>query len=299
MTFINLFISIIYMTNSDYVICIPSYKRALLCKEKTISTLHKHKIDPKKIFVYVANKEEYDLYNKILDKNDYNKIIIGKKGLVPQRQFIMEQWPARKHIVFFDDDVQSIDLSLSSKFKQHCLDYFFREAFKECVKNNAFIWGVYAVFNPFFRKTKSEMSIELKYIVGAFYGIINRPNLKSIQLTITKKNGQKEDVERTLKYFINDGIVLRFNKIGFTTKYYGKEGGLGQFEERLKPMKEACQKLENKYSEYGHIKVRGNGMTEFVLKKIKTNKTNKLKINIKQKNKTIKNKHKMTQNDTK
>jgi hypothetical protein len=96
--------------------------------------------------------------------------------------------------------------------------------------------------------------------------------------------------------------VLRFNKIGFTTKYYGKEGGLGQFEERLKPMKEACQKLENKYSEYGHIKVRGNGMTEFVLKKINTNKTNKLKINNKQKNKTIKNKtikNKTIKNDTK
>ena len=278
------------MTNSDYVICIPSYKRAVLCKEKTIATLHKHKIDPKKIFVYVANKEDYDLYIEKLDKNDYNKIIIGKKGLVPQRQFIMEQWPAGKHIVFFDDDVQSIDLSLSSKFKQHSLDYFFREAFKECVKNNAFIWGVYAVFNPFFRKTKTEMSTELKYIVGALYGIINRPNLKSIQLTITKKNGQKEDVERTLKYFINDGIVLRFNKIGFTTKYYGKEGGLGQFEERLKPMKEACKKLENKYSDYGHIKVRGNGMTEFVLKKINKNKTNKLRINNKRINKTIKNK---------
>ena len=278
------------MTNSDYVICIPSYKRAVLCKEKTIATLHKHKIDPKKIFVYVANKEDYDLYHEKLDKNYYNKIIIGKKGLVPQRQFIMEQWPAGKHIFFFDDDVQSIDLSLSSKFKQHSLDYFIREAFKECVKNNAFIWGVYAVFNPFFRKTKTEMSTELKYIVGALYGIINRPNLKSIQLTITKKNGQKEDVERTLKYFINDGIVLRFNKIGFTTKYYGKEGGLGQFEERLKPMKEACKKLENKYSDYGHIKVRSNGMTEFVLKKINKNKTNKLKINNKQIHKTKKNK---------
>lgn len=287
------------MTNSDYVICIPSYKRATLCNEKTLATLHKHKIDPKKIFVYVANKEDYDLYNEILDKNDYNKLVIGKKGLVPQRQFIMEQWPTDKHIVFFDDDVQSIDLSLSPRFKQHSLDYFIKEAFKECLKNNAFIWGVYAVFNPFFRKTKTEMSTELKYIVGAFYGIINRPNLKSIQLTITKKNGQKEDVERTLKYFINDGIVLRFNKIGFTTKYYGKEGGLGQFEERLKPMKEACQKLENKYLDYGHTKVRGNGMAEFVLKKIHSlneikiinkNKTNKSKINKKQTNKTRKNK---------
>lgn len=263
------------MTKSDYVICIPSYKRATFCKEKTLATLHKNKIDPEKIYVYVANKEEYDLYVQTLDPKQYNKIVIGIKGLVPQRQFISEQWPSGKHIVFFDDDIESIDLSLSPKFKSHNLDYFIKEAFNECVKNNSFIWGVYAVFNPFFRKGRKEMTTELNYIVGAFYGIINRPNLKSIELTITKKNGQKEDVERTLKYFINDGIVLRFNKIGFTTKYYGKEGGLGRFEDRIKPMKEACIKLEKKYSDYGHIKMRDNGMAEFVLKKIKSTKDDK------------------------
>lgn len=264
------------MTNKDYIICIPSYKRAEVCKDKTLSTLQKNNINPKKIYVYVANKEDYDLYKEILDDKTYNKLIIGKKGLVPQRQFIMEQWPQNKNIVFFDDDVQSIDLSLSPRFRGHNLDYFIREAFDECRKNESFIWGVYAVFNPFFRKTKSEMSTDLKYIVGAFYGIINRPHLKSIQLTITKENGQKEDVERTLKYFINDGIVIRFNKIGFTTKYYGKEGGLGRFEDRLKPMMEACKKLEAKYSEYGHTKVRGNGMSEFVLKKIPSTKHTKI-----------------------
>jgi hypothetical protein len=252
----------------NYVICIPSYKRASFCNEKTLTTLHKHKINFNKIYVYVANKEDYDIYKKTLDPKLYNKLIIGKLGLVPQRQFIMEQWSQGKHIVFLDDDVESIDLSLSPQFKSHNLDYFIKYAFNKCVKNNAYIWGVYAVFNPFFRKTKSEISTDLKYIVGAFYGIINRPRLKPIQLTITKTNGQKEDVERTIKYFINDGIVIRFNKIGFTTKYYGKEGGLGRFEERLKPMSEACKKIEKKYSEYGHIKVRSNGMTEFVLKKI-------------------------------
>lgn len=256
------------MTKDDYVVCIPSYKRAQFCNEKTLSTLNQHKINPKKVYVYVANKEDYDIYKNILDKSKYNQLIIGKKGLVPQRQFIMEQWPNNKHIVFLDDDVESIDLTLSPKFKSHSLDYFIKEAFKECVTNKSYIWGVYAVFNPFFRKPRPEISSQLNYIVGAFYGIINRPQLKSIQLTITKENGQKEDVERTLKYFINDGIVLRFNKIGFTTKYYGKEGGLGKFEERLKPMKVACDKLEDKYSEYGHTKIRGNGMAEFVLKKI-------------------------------
>ena len=253
---------------SDYVICIPSYKRANFCNEKTLATLHKHKIDHNKIYVYVANKEDYDIYKETLDPSLYKKLVIGKKGLVHQRQFIMDQWPQGKNIVFFDDDVESIDLSLSPRFKGHNLDYFIKEAFDECVKNHSYIWGVYAVFNPFFRKTKSEMSTELKYIVGAFYGIINRPKLKSIQLTITKENGQKEDVERTIKYFIEDGIVLRFNKIGFTTKYYGKEGGLGKFEERLKRMRDACKRLEDKYSEYGHTKVRGNGMAEFVLKRI-------------------------------
>ena len=245
---------------TDYIICIPSYKRAQVCNERTLKTLHENKIDPKRIYVYVADKEDYKLYEEALDKKNYNKLVIGKKGLVPQRQFIMNQWPNGKHIVFFDDDIEKIDLSLSPEFKKHNLDYFIKYAFTECVKHKSYIWGVYAVLN---------------YIVGAFYGIINRPPStkegKAIQLTITKENGQKEDVERTLKYFLHDGIVLRFNKVGFITKYYGKEGGLGRFEDRIKPMMEASKRLKKQYGEYGDIKVRGNGMAEFVLKKIPAN----------------------------
>lgn len=252
----------------DYIVCIPSYHRSTTCNEKTLHTLHVNKIDPRKIYVYVADKEEYEVYLQTLDKSKYNKLVIGEKGLVPQRQFIMNQWTTGKHIVFFDDDVEKIDLSLSSQFKRHSLDYFFQSAFDACEKHKSYIWGVYAVFNPFFRKPRQEMTTGLNYIVGAFYGIRNRPGLKAIQLSITKENGQKEDVERTLKYFLHDGIVLRFNKIGFVTRYYGKEGGLGKFEERIQPMTEASKQLKKQYSEYGDIKKRGNGMVEFVLKKI-------------------------------
>jgi len=279
---------------SDYIICIPSYKRSHVCKERTLNALHNHKIDPKKIYVYVATKEEYDTYLTILDQTMYNKLIVGKKGLVPQRQFIANQWPENQKIVFLDDDIESIDLSLSAHFKKHNLDYFIQFAFSECIKYKSYIWGVYAVFNPFFRKARKEMTTDLNYIVGAFYGIINRPNLKAVQLTITKENGQKEDVERTLKYFLHDGVVLRFNKIGFITKYYGKEGGLGRFEDRLKPMAEACTKLKAKYGDYGEIKVRGNGMAEFVLKKIPARlggaKKTQRKTNSRKQPKTKKNK---------
>ena len=43
--------------------------------------------------------------------------------LIQQRQCIMEQWPEGKRIVFIDDDVASIDLSMSDSFKEQTLDY--------------------------------------------------------------------------------------------------------------------------------------------------------------------------------
>jgi hypothetical protein len=154
---------------------------------------------------------------------------------------------------------------------------------------DSYIWGVYPVFNPFFRKPREEISSCLNYIVGAFYGIINRPENKKIVLSLTKENGQKEDVERTIRYFKEDGIVVRFNKIGFVTKYYGKTGGLGTFEERLKPMLEASQRLKKEFPEYGDISTKKNGMTEFRLKKIKSDKEKEVKT---KKRKEIKNKTK-------
>ena len=256
----------------DYVIAIPSYHRSEICRDKTLAMLSKHNIPKSKIYVYIV-KEDEEAYKRI----DCN-IVIGKKGLVQQRQFITEQFPEGKPIVFLDDDIEKVDVD---EFKT--LDNFIKEAFRITKEENAFIWGVYPVFNPFFRKNKPRVTTCLNYIVGAFYGILNRRNI--LKLTLTKENGQKEDVERTLLYFKHDGVVVRFNKVGFVTKYYGKEGGLGTFEERLQPMKKASYLLKQKYPDYGTILTRKSGMTEFRLKKIQRNstkKTNRYKIGVRQ-----------------
>ena len=249
----------------SYVICIPSYKRAQICNEKTLAMLKKNNIPKGLINVYVANQEEYDEYKKILDPSLYHRLIIGKKGIVPQRKFISESFPKGKCIVSFDDDVKSVDLSMSG---YKTLDAFFKDAFTECKKQKAFVWGVYPVFNPFFRKGQQKISTCLNYIVAAFYGYVNRPGLKALETSLTKENGQKEDVEMSIRYFIHDGIVLRFNKVGFVTKYYGSSGGLGTFDERLKPMLEASKVLKKAFPEYGEISTKKTGMTEFRLKKI-------------------------------
>jgi len=251
----------------DYVVAIPSYQRADLCKEKTLKMLNKNNILPTNIIVFVANDDEYKNYEKILDKNSYGKLILGVEGLVNQRQFIVDYFPIDKHIISLDDDIESVDLSLTP---YATLDLFFKSAFEKTKELGAYIWGVYPVFNPFFRKPREEISTCLNFIIGAFYGFINRPNNKNIILHTT--NGNKEDVERSILYFIEDGIVVRFNKVGFITKYYGKSGGLGTFKNRLIPMANASAELKKIYPDYGTIFVRKNGMTEFRLKKIKSSK---------------------------
>ena len=44
----------------------------------------------------------------MLDANLYGKLVIGVKGLIQQRQYIMDQWPEGKHIVFIGDDATSM-----------------------------------------------------------------------------------------------------------------------------------------------------------------------------------------------
>ena len=50
--------------------------------DKTLSTLHKHKIDLNKIYVYVANKKEYDLYKSVLNPSLYNELVIGLPAVI-------------------------------------------------------------------------------------------------------------------------------------------------------------------------------------------------------------------------
>ena len=251
----------------SYVVCIPSYKRSGICNDKTLRMLHEMRISSRFIHVYVANYSEYEVYKRDLNPTFYAALHVGKKGLVQQRAFIESQWPKHQHIVFMDDDVSSIDFSLSPKFSRgHSLDSFITTAFQECKVHNSFIWGVYPVFNPFYRSPKKEQTAHLSYIVGAFYGVINRPGDKELRLTITQGDGQKEDVERSIKYFIKDGVVLRFNKIGFITKYFGSTGGLGTFQSRMEPMKVASTKMAQKYPEMGYIITRKTGMHEFRLR---------------------------------
>ena len=75
--------------------------------------------------------------------------------------------------------------------------------------------------NAFFMKKK--VTTDLKFIMGGLYGFVNRKT-KSIQPS--SKIKEKEDYEQSIKYFIKDGGVVRFNDVSAKTKNHSK-GGLG------------------------------------------------------------------------
>lgn len=246
---------------NNYIIAIPTYKRHDILQTHTLETLLKNNIPSSKIYLFVANKTEYQIYKSNILDTKYHKIIIGKKGLKNQRNFITNYFPEEQPIVQLDDDIKEISelyqvKSTITKTKQkrhyrlkpiHNLDEFIKSAFKYCYENKAYLWGIYPVANPYFMTP--TISTDLKFIVGPMWGVFNRHD-KDLKATID----EKENVERSIRYFIKDNKVIRFNNITIKTRYYKTPGGMQSEKKNRKEeaMKSAIY-LVNKYPQYAKL----------------------------------------------
>lgn len=202
-----------------YRIVIPSYKRPEAIRKRTLNYLIDIcNIDTKIIDVFVANKKEYEDY-KYLKELGIN-IIIGVKLLHKQRNFIQNFYNEGTFIMQFDDDIDSLKIKKGKKTEVlKDLDSIIRIGFNECLKHKTKLFGVGAVDNHFFMNNK--ISTNLKLCVGACFGIIID---NDIYLSLILE--EKEDYERTIKYFIKFGKVVRLNMIATKTTYYSGAGGM-------------------------------------------------------------------------
>ena len=228
----------------DYIIVIPSYNRVNIIQSKTLSLLKRHNIESNKINIFVANEEQKQLYISQIPRELYGNIIVGVLGLKNQRNFIMDYYPVGMHIVQMDDDIDKIMELVRKPLKSSThntrnsnknmnkrktsirtlkpisdLDGFIREAFRICMVRGIYLWGVYPLANERFMFPR--MTTDLRFIVGPFWGIVNR-HLPELKLTID----EKENAERTLQHYTIDHSVLRFNYVGIQTRYYKNKGGM-------------------------------------------------------------------------
>ena len=218
----------------NYVIAIPSYKRHTTLKKKTMKVLKHYKVPPRLIHIFVANSEEAKIYKDELDPKSYGKIIIGKPGIKEIRNFMAKYFRQGQRIVYLDDDISRIWRCISKNdpknkkdnklIELESFDKFVKDAFKMSEKTGYHNWGVYPTDNPFFMKPTvrdgSHVSTDLKFLIGFFTGVIN--NHKAEIRTIS----DKEDYERSIKYYLADGGILRFNNISCNTRCYKEPGGI-------------------------------------------------------------------------
>lgn len=239
-----------------YLISIPTYKRYDMINTHTLEMLNKHQINYKIIYIFVANKSEKKKYLETLDSKYHHNLIIGKKGLKNQRNFINNYFKENQHILFIDDDVKDIyqldnydkkKRTLNSKKTLENLHLFILNSFTLIKDNKAYLWGIYPINNPYFMFDRT--TYDLRFIVGPFFGIINRHNSK-LKLTID----EKEDVERTLKHFVLDNTVVRFNNVCVNTIYYKTKGGMN-FKDRKEDSLKSAIYLNKKYPKLTKLKL--------------------------------------------
>jgi len=278
------------INNNNYVVAIPSYKRAPILIDKTLKTLKEGGVSASKIHIFVANKDEYKEYNELIPKELYSKIIVGKIGIANQRVFIKRYFKEGQMVVSLDDDIEGLFKMTTAKpaglVKLKAVDTFFKEAFTRLKTEGLYIWGIYPVRNPFFMK--NNVSTGLKFIIGALYGFINRHD-KTLEPSVNSEG--KEDYEQSILYYKKDGGVLRYNNITIKTKFLA-EGGLGKIEKRFEMNKKAAEYLHKTYPDICTIFHRKNGMTE-----IRMSRMERKSISKNNNSKTYKNKTRKTTNN--
>jgi hypothetical protein len=250
----------------DYLIAIPSYDRVDVLRNKTIALLESNDIPKESVYIFVAPNDQQKYTDAF---PGYNIVVADCKGILQTRNFITRYFPEGQKLVHFDDDIESVlekvtDDKTDGTMVPVNLKEFIATGFADIESRGLSMFGINPVANPFFMSRK--ISTDLRYVVAAFRGVINHHDI------VLSYSDQKEDVENTIRAYIRDGGVLRYNYITVKTKWYAPGGIVsqsanGSIKARKELSKAAVDMLVAAFPAYGTCKQRKSGIYEFVLKR--------------------------------
>lgn len=242
-----------------YSVAIPSYRRAETLRDYTLPALQAAGMPYHKISVFVADDEQFEHYTQILQPGTYGMLVLAEPGMRAMREFIRYHYLDGLPLVCCDDDIQGFYKKVDDKTYVPVTDLQLEihRAFEACYQYDCKLWGIYPVLNAMFMR--HTVTTDLRYIVGCFWGCINThdPNM-SVTLD------DKEDFERTLKFYIRDGGVVRLNDLAPKTRYYDQPGGM-QVLRTPERVAASALNLYKRYPEYctlntkkksGHVELR-------------------------------------------
>lgn len=255
----------------DYQVAIPSYKRAEVLKNQTLKTLTKFGVSPDRITIFVANEEEHGIYLETLG-NNWN-IVTGVIGKVQQQQFYHRWYPEGTPLLNLDDDISNLmQRTPDGKLEEYTgtIDELVETAFKYCEEFDVKLWGITPVANGFFMN--DTVTVGLRLICGNFYG--NYAGDLAIMGEDRDYFGSSgDDWETSIRSYLQNGAVLRFDYICPKTKYWAgggidaelKERGV---ENRQDDNTEALANIVSRYPDLAKLVKKANNVTNIRLKTV-------------------------------
>ena len=214
--------------------------------------LRKYDIPMNKVYVFVPKDEIQDYTRRFYVPMCRGiNLIEGKKGLQAQRNYISKFFEEDQLIVEIDDDIININkLKISKLGRQQlkvlpCLETLIYETnliFEDAKINCA---GIYPVKNKLFMKNST--SYTLSYLTGSFR------IFRNIRLCEERVFHLMEDYEVSLKYYLRDKGILRYNNICVNNEYNSEYYDLIMKEKKFEIMV-----FSDKYSDYCFTKKRND-----------------------------------------
>jgi hypothetical protein len=255
----------------DYQIAIPSYARPELLKQQTIAFLERCNVESERTTIFVADQEQYEKYQGVLGTK--YKIVVGVLGKVNQQRFYHSYYPKGTPLLNLDDDTVTLrQRTPDGKLEDFngSINELVEKGFRICEQEGATMWGINPVENGFFMS--DFITVGLRYICGNFYGNYSGdPAIMGTDRTYKESSG--DDFETTLRSFIQNGSVVRYEYICPKTKYFAT-GGI-EAELKLQGVKDrqsehsvALKNIASRYPELATITTKAKGVTNIRLKTI-------------------------------
>lgn len=241
---------------------IPSYQRSSLLPSKTLAMLFQFQVPMQDVYVFIVEEDKL-AYEESLSSFIHQglHLEVGPLGLHYMRNHIRLYFPEGCELIQLDDDIEDLyimkedpnieDIKSCKRYPLYKITAqqfhsTIEMAFNDLRKHSLHLFGIYPVRNGYFMKDLPEITLDLRFCVGVFWGCINQHNIQ-LQLELE----EKEDVERTLRYYVQDKGVLRFNRIVPKTNYYKTPGGMqSRPYSRIESSKASCDYLLTHFKPY-------------------------------------------------
>lgn len=199
---------------AEYRIAVPSHRRSEMFKSKTLAYLQQTNVDMSRVDVFLSDEQDAEEYGDL----PANVLVTQAKDVTEKFNFIHYNYPKGTNVFVMEDDVELIEgLGGNEKRVLQDLDAMVSRGFEEIPLGG--LWGVAPHSNAFFFSGKVKHGLML--VVAHAFGFVSTHD---DYLAVTQRG--KSDYERTCRYFVKYGEVIRLDSYGCKTNSYTQVGGM-------------------------------------------------------------------------